>query len=461
MTPEEIARAEKEALLKEIKGIITDATKDSASKPEVDAKIEEKLKSINERIAKLPSDEIDSLKVKLDELAKKNEALENASKKQGEEMVKLKSGQGQNVAPKSLYQIAENAIMKYKDVFLTEKTDTNGSRLSMLDWFNKGNQTSPKFELTDGATALKVAVDMGIDTVAQSNVPLLRLTTLVPGVFGNPLSIYPHVLDYFPQRPCLTSLSMLVSYSYTDGTQVQPEGNASGKSSLLLKTVEFPTFRVSTYISMTDKMLDNLPEALAEISRIAPDKVKSRLDEFVYRTTGDDSTTIKGMFSAAKSTAFVADTYADSVVGANYIDLIEAMVLQCELSEYQPGVLGLNPSDIRIKFNSLKNQLDDSVKDNRVTFTNGKLSSVCGLSVVASPKITANTCFVGAIMDVALLGINKNLTLEIGLNGTDFVEGQKTARIGMDVAFGVGDPLGIIYCSDMTTDLDTIKKIGI
>lgn len=455
MTPEEIAKQEKEALLKEITTIVSDATKENVKASDLEAK----LKSINDRIEKLPNAEIDELKKQVDELARKNEILERASKEQGVEMAKMR-GVTPIIEQKNLYSIAYNAVMKYKDTFLTEKSDTYGTRLSMLDYFKKGNNKSPEFELEDGAYALKVAVDMGINTVAQTNVPLLRLTTLVPGVFGVPLSIYPHVLDYFPQRPCGPTLSMLVTYSYTDGSQVQTEGSSSGKSSLLLKTVEFPTFRISTYISMTDKMLDNLPEALAEISRIAPDKIKSKLDSYVYSTAGDDSTSMKGMFTATKSTAFVASTYSSSVVGANFIDLIEAMVLQCELSDYQPGVLGLNPADIRIKFNSLKNQLDDSVRDNRVVFTNGKLTSVCGLSVVASKSITANTCFVGAINPVALLGINKNLTLEIGLNASDFIENQKTARIGMDVALGVGDPLAVIYCSDMDADLATITKSG-
>jgi hypothetical protein len=449
---------EKEALLAEITGKVTDLITKSMADTANKKDIEKEVASINEKIKALGGDNeiIKQLKEQIDGQKAAIEAMVKASKIQGEELAKMKNGQSLQAQPKSLYGILEDSIMKYKETFLVEKSDTYGSRLSMLDWFKKGNQKSPEFELKDAAYVLKDAVDMGLSTVAQNNVPLLRLTTLAPGVFGNPLSIYPHVLDYFPSRPCGPTLSMLVSYSYTDGSQVQTEGSASGKSSLLLKTVEFPTFRVSTYISMTDKMLDNLPEALSEISRIAPDKIKSKIDSFVYSTAGDDSTSMKGMFAAAKSTAFVPGDYSTSVANANYIDVIEAMIAQVEANDYQAGVVGFNPKDIRLKFNSLKNQLDDSVKDNRLVFTNGKLTGICGLSVVASPKITANTCFVGAVMNVALLGINKNMTLEIGLNGTDFVEGQKTARIGMDLAFGVGDPLAIIYNSDMASSLGTI-----
>lgn len=450
MTQEE---KDKQELLDQIKKEVT-ALVGLKTKEEIEAAV----KSANEKIEKLEGDHklLKELKDTCDKLAKENEQLIAASKAQGEFLAKMQNNTGAPEQPESFYSIAEKAVMKHKERFLVEKTDINGTRLSMLDWFKSGNQRSPEFKLSGAGSIIKAAVDMGINTVAQNNVPLLRLTTLAPGTFGLPLSIYPHVIDYFPSRPISTTLSMLVSYSYEDGSAIVAEGAASAKSSLLMKTVEFPSFRISTYVSMTDKMLDNLPEALSEIARVAPDKIKSKLDSYIYSAAGDDSTSIKGMFAASKSTAFNAAGYAGSVTNANFIDLIEAMVLQCEASDYQPGVLGLNPADIRLKFNSLKNELNDSIRDNRVVFTNGKLTSVCGLNVVASKSIASNTCFVGAVYNVALLGINKDMTMEIGLNGTDFIEGQKTARIGMDVAFGVGDPLGIIYCSDMTADKNTI-----
>ena len=437
-----------------IKSLVSEATKEAVKQSDVDKKVNE----INEKIKGLSSSEVDALKLRVDELAKKNEVLENASKVQGAEMAKIKNDGGGKSEHFDLKSAIKEGILKYKDSFLEEVTDTYGTHLSMLKWFRSGKGKSPEFEIKDGSDIIK-AVDMTTSAIAQSNVSALRLTELLPNVYGLPLAIYPHVLDYFPQRNIARpTMAMLVAYSYSDGADTKTEGSSSTQSSLLFKTVAFPAFAIYTYFTLTDEVLDDLDEALSEINRVAPDKIKSKLDSFVYRTTGDDSSAMKGMFAAAKSTAFVVASYASSVEGANYIDLIEAMISQCEDSDYVADTVGLNPVDIRLYFNSLKDGLDNSIRDNRLVFVGGKLSSVCGLRVVASNKITANTCYVGAINQLALLGVRKNLTLEIGLNGTDFVEGQKTARVGMRVAFGVGDPLGIIYCADMATDKNTIYK---
>jgi hypothetical protein len=451
MTEEEKkAQQEKEALLTEIKGIIADSTKDNIKASDVDTKV----KAINDRIEKLPSVEIDSLKAKVDELIKKNADLEKASKVQGEEMAKMKNNGGE---PKKLTFIesAKQAILKHKDTCLKEITDTNGTRLSMLDYFKAGNKLSPEFEI-------EKAVDMLESNIVQNYVSTVRLTELVPGVYGTPVTIYPHVLDYFPQRNISKpNLAMLVTYSYSDGAGTKTEGSAGTASSFLLKTVNFPAFFIDTYIPLSDETLDDIDEVLSEINRIVPTKINDALDSKIYADAGNDSTDIRGMFvDTYKCTDFVASTYEDTVVGGNYVDLIEAMIASCETNKYTPDTVGFNPTDVRMKFNSLKNSLDDSVRDNRLVFVNGNLVSICGLRVIKSTAITANTCFVGAIQQVALLGVRQNMTMEIGLNGSDFTERQRTARVGLRVAFGVGDPLGIIYCADMATDKDTIVQTG-
>lgn len=446
-------------LIKEIEGkvagLVADATKEGVTK----ADLEKKVADINKQIAdNLTSKEVDELKKRLDEMSKKNEQLEKASREQGAELTKMKNGNTPQTKA-SFKESLKAAILQYKDKCLEEITDVNGTRLSMRKWFEGGNQKSPEFQIKDGSDLItKVAVDMTEANVIQNYAQYLRMTELQPGLVGIPLTIYPSVLDYFPQRNIArSSMAMLVAYSYEDGVGTKTEGSSSSKSSLLFKTVSFPAFAIYTYFSLSDETLDDLDEALSEISRVAPSKVKEAIDGKVYSDAGNDSTDIMGMFvNGSKCTDFTASTYAGSVKNANMIDLIEAMIAACEANNYQPDTVGLNPVDVRLKFNSLKNQLDDSIKDNRLVFVNGKLTSICGLRVVVSAKITADTCFVGKIMDNALLGIRKAMSLEIGLNSTDFVEGQKTVRVGMRVAFGVGDKAGIIYSSQMASDLNTI-----
>jgi hypothetical protein len=445
------AEKEKEALFAEIdtriKSVIADSGKENVKKADVDKEIA----SINELIKGLTDKQIKELKDTVDKQNDLLRKMENASVEQGKEITLLKSGS--TPAHKMTFVDAvKSSILKFKDKCLEEITDTNGTRLSLLKYFQDGNKMTPEF-------VIDKAVDMLESNIVQNYVGQIRLSELATGVYGTPITFYPHVLDYFPQRNISKpNLSMLVTYSYSDGAGTKTEGSAGTASSFLLKTVSFPSFFIDTYIPLSDETLDDLDEVLSEINRIAPSKIKDKLDEKIYADAGNDSTDIRGLFvNTYKCTDFVASTYENSVEGANYVDLIEAMVASCETNKYQPDTVGLNPVDVRSKFNSLKNQLDDSVRDNRLVFVNGNLVSVCGLRVVKSAAITANTCFVGAINSVALLGIRKAMTMEIGLNGSDFTERQKTARIGMRVAFGVGDPLGVIYCSDMATDKETIK----
>lgn len=441
--------------------IVTDATKENVKKEDVDKKVAE----VNKLVTQLRDEAINDLKERVDKMAKENEALTKASKDQGVELTKLKN-QKQSGPVVSFIEATKNAILGHpkKDEYFKEVTDSYGTRTSLLDFFKNGGQRTPEFEIDGGSDIIrnKAAVEMLESNIVQANVSTIRLTDLVPGTYGVPLTLYAHVLDYFPIRNISRpNLAMLVVYSYEDGVDTTAEGAASSKSSFLLKTVSFPAFYVDTHIPLSEETLDDLDEVLSEINRIAPSKVKEKLDEKVYADAGNDSTDIKGMFvNGDKCTDFDTTDYADSIPGANWVDVIECMIAECESNNYVPDTVGFNPTDVRLKFNSLKNQLDDSIRDNRLVFTNGVLVSVCGLTVRRSAKITANSCFVGAIQPVALLGVRKNMALEFGYNSTDFTERQITARIGLRVAFGVGDPLAIQYCADVATALAAIEDTG-
>ena len=443
------------AIETKIKALISDSQKDVYSKKDLDSKVEK----LNKEIAdKLDSEGMKKLNDSVTSILAKQEELSKSLVDQGIALKKIQEGNVMGVRQNFL-QAAKASILKHKDTCLEEITDSNGTRLSLLKYFKSGNKLTPEFEIEDGTSLIsKAAVDMLESNIVQNYVSTIRLSELISGVYGTPLTIYPHVLDYFPQRNInKPNMSMLVTYTYVDGAGTKTEGSAGSKSSFLLKTVSFPAFFIDTYIPLSDETLDDIEEVLSEINRLAPDKIKDSLDSKIYADSGNDTSDIMGMFvNGSKCTDFVPATYENSVVGANDIDTIEAMIASCETNKYMPDTVGLNPTDIRNKFNSLKNALNDSVKDNRVVFVNGNLVSICGLRVIRSTAIAANSCFVGAINKVALLGIRKAMSMEIGLNGTDFTERQKTARIGMRVAFGVGDPLGIIYCSNMSSALETI-----
>lgn len=453
----------KEALLKEVtskvQSVIDDSKKEVYTKKELD----DKLDAINKEIAdKLDNNQIKDLKDSVDKMVKIQEMQSKSLEDQGLVLKELKEN-GNVSTPMNFREALKQAILEKKDILVTEKNDDNGERMSLKDYFTeKGNQQSPVITIKNGLDFIrKVAVDMTQGNIVQSNVSTVRLTELDPMRVGIPLTIYPHVLDVFPnKRISKAYMSLLVVYSYEDGAGTKTEGSAGSKSSFLLKTVEFKAFYINTHFILSDETLDDLEEVLDEMNIVAPDKILDSIDGKILQDGGNGTTDIQGLFVGGTTcTDFTASTYSESVIGANLVDLIAKMKLAVRKLKYIPNFVGLNSTDID-RIQCLKDQLDNSISDRRLVFNvNGDLVKIAGLAVIENDSITANTCVVGAT-NQAMIGIRKDITMEMGYNSTDLTEGQKTAMFKIRVAFGVRDKQAFQYSSDMDGDLTTITKSG-
>jgi hypothetical protein len=376
-----------------------------------------------------------------------------ASKEQGLAMAKLLNKETENSKPKTFADAVKEAILAKKDIFLKEVNDDNGKRLSFKSFFESGHKST-------GVIEVNKAVDMLQSNIVGNYVANLRLTQLDPNRVGIPLIQYPHALDVIPIRPIQKPyMAMLVVGTYTDGSATKTEGSAAGQSSFLLTTQSFTAFNIATYFTLSEETLDDLEEVMAEIGTVAPDKLNAAIDAKIFADAGNGSTDIRGLFvNAATCTDFTAATYGGTVTGANLIDLIDKMKLNIQLANYNPDVVGLNDVDLS-KFRGLKDQLDNSIMDRRVTYNNmGDVVSICGLAVIRNNAITADTCFVGDSKQYQI-GLRKGMSLEIGLNAADFTEFQKTVRLSVRLAFGVRDKAAFQYSAAMATDVNTLATV--
>jgi HK97 family phage major capsid protein len=246
------------------------------------------------------------------------------------------------------------------------------------------------------------------------------------------------------------TMSLLVAYEYENGVATKTEGAASVKSSFKFKTVEFKAFVIATHFVLSEETLDDLDEALDEISIVAPDKIQDSIDSKVLGSSGDDSTDIAGILTSTKRTAYATALGAGTIDNATIIDVIADAKLQCENNKYRPTHVYLNPTDVA-KVGAAKNTLGDSKGDRRVVFNSlGEPVSVCGLVILRSNAIASNACIVFDIK-APWIGRRKELTMEISnANGTDFVENQKTVKFSVRLAFGVRDKAAIIYVSSIS-----------
>jgi uncharacterized coiled-coil protein SlyX len=433
---------------KRINTIVENQTKENVKKSDVD----KDLKEINKMITELSDKQIKELSETVANQAKTITDLTNASKEQGIELAKMKN-KPEAPVKMSFREAVKESIMEYKDKILTNVSDTYGERLSMKGYFTGGNRQSPTF-------TIKAAVDMLQSNISGNYVNNIRLTELDPMRVSVPVAIYAHVLEgIFPSKQLNKPfMSFLVVGTYWDGSGTKTEGSASGKSSFLLTTVEFKAFNVSTHFILSDETLDDIEEALDEIAIVAPDKIHESIDSKVFADSGDNSTDIRGLLVGGTTcTDFVAATYADTVKGANIIDLISKAKLSIEKSKYRPNMVVMNGTDIE-SFQGLKDALDNSVLDRRVAWgPMGVPVAVCGMRIVQNDSLTANTMLVLDNTKV-MLGVRKAMTMEIGLNSTDFTEGQKTVRIGMRLAVGVRDKAALSYVTAIGNDIDTINK---
>ena len=452
----------KEAFLKEVQGVITDSTKELASQKElkdfndrVDA-INTTLKELNEKDDNHA--EVEALKNSVEEMTKSSKITADAVKLLGEE-VKAMNESGskkEEKKTKSFRDALEDAFMAKKDVLLKEKDDDYGKRLSLKDYFDS-NEGTPNINIK--------AVDMLESNIVQSEVADIRLTQLDPNMVGIPLAIYQHPFDWIPSRNIARPyMSIMVAYDYSDGAGTKTEGSAPSKSSFLLKTVQFPSFVIATYGTLSDETMDDLPEVLDEIATVFPSKIKDNVDGQLLGTSGDDSSALGGLFSNSvspvKHTDFDTSTYENTVAaGGNMVDLIGTMVLQVETAKYRPNVVFMNPADVK-KLTEQRDANDNSISDRRVKYDAiGRATYVGGLRIITTTSITADTMSV-LDMNQIVIGKRRDMNMKIGYNGTDFTEGQQTVRIDVRLAFACRDKAAVCYSDSIAADIVIIVNAG-
>lgn len=439
-----------EALKAEFKTLVDAATTDSYKKDELDKKFAdfaEKANAIPEELKGIT--------------AKEFKEIADACRKQGEEIAAMKE-RGANAPDQKAMGLGDFVKKALIEKGMTVKNEDaskeNGSEVLMI----KGLKDAQKGKFL-GSMDFKVAIDMTtpLAMVPGTNVNIGYLTTYGMKLVQLNISQDTRAMDVFPVIPITGKyFGVLVEYTETDGTATTAEDTAAGKSSFLFKTVEYKVFKINTYYHVSEEMLEDVDQLTAKINRVGRDRILSKIDTKIFATTGDNSTDIRGLYATAGTThtAFVAGTYAASVKEANYISLIEKMMLQANATDDEVNAVVMNPNQISA-IENLKDADGNSLLDRSVVFDQlGRLVSIKGLMVVKNKKQTTNTCAV-FWSEAAEIGLRRDMNMIIGLDSDDLTTGMRTIVISARVAFGTGKPSAVIYSSDMDTDVATITLV--
>lgn len=316
----------------------------------------------------------------------------------------------------------------------------------------------------DEKVRVKVAVDMNttntttnVDTGYQTNYGMMA-QELVMSTDVEMLDVFGHM----PLAQIERYMAKVVEYTETDGTGLKAETAAAGDSSFLIKSEDFKVFDYGVKFRVHRNMLKTWAGLQNRIQTIGIDRLRSKISQFVIDASaaGDGTSTPYGLLSTGKYTAYDVALRAGEVKSANIVDVIKNAVLQGELAGMTINAVILNPVDVA-NLESLKDNDNNSVRYAGLSVdATGKLAYIYGLRVIKSKKVTANTAIFINNVKAAEFGDKFNLEVMMGYDKTeDFSKGIVTIQLETELAFGLGDPLAIIYCSDIAAAANVLTKI--
>jgi HK97 family phage major capsid protein len=420
-----------EEQIKALQATIEDKLKNAASKAELET-IKSEMKAEIEKI---------TVGVSVDELkAAQNDFNEKLKAQWVEVEARLKSAEP---APRPL-SFGEKLKQAFKDAGMIE---------SSVDEFGRTVE-SVKFDRKDGYARVKAAFDMNtagttasVDKGYQTNYGMVKEEL--------PLSTDMHLIDVFPHMPLAPierHFAKLVEYEETDGTGLKTETTAAGDSSFKIKTVDFKVFDYGVKFRVHRNLLRTWVGLQNRIQTIGMDRLKSKFSTFILGSAGDNSATPYGILNAGYYTAYDTTLRANEVKKANIVDVIANAILQADIAEKSVNAIMLNPVDVA-ELKSLKDANDNRISQaGLVVDERGNLSYIHGLQIIKTKKITANTAILVNTVESVEIGDKFNMEVLIGYDKTeDFSKGILTIQIESEFAIGIGDPLTIIYISDITT----------
>ena len=136
--------------------------------------------------------------------------------------------------------------------------------------------------------------------------------------------------------------------------------------------------------------------------------------------TGD---TLKGLKTYA--TTFAAGALALAVDNANEFDVLTALALQVEVANGIPTAVFIHPSTIA-KMKTLKSTTNEPLYKEYTDFLGDMV--INGMKVIPTTAVTAGE-FIGGDTTVANVLFRDAVTVQIGLDGNDFINNKKTILV--------------------------------
>jgi len=307
-----------------------------------------------------------------------------------------------------------------------KRSNLNFSRKqSFQDVIRKGlveNKNSRDFEIKAG--------ELFISEFTGTPVP----PQVVPDIKNEP---FPNDLRLFLPQSSTTSDSVTVNRAVYNSNAAAntSEGAAYPTSTNTLTAVNVSMKKFAHRFQVSDEFVDDLSGA----SQFITNQISSGLIE---KLNADIVTDIK-----ANDTAFAAGNFANAIESANELDVLGVGINQLKLSDYNPSLILLNPDDLT-KIMLLKATTNEYLNSIRNQMVNNQLM---GVNYAVSSSITAGEYHIIDAQRYGAFYNRQQVTIQVGYDGNDFSEGQRTMRCsqrGALVVFDTGAAVSGTFSTD-------------
>jgi hypothetical protein len=392
---------------------------------EMKAALKEELDAFKNTLGFITADEMktqmSALEDKLKMLDMKTEfaELKTSVEKQGLEMLKLKTPQGEKTTIKEI-------LVKEHPAILQKITDGGSHKFTV-------NKTTIGLS---SITSDPVGMFLSDWAVIQS-----QKNAIAPSLNKFVLTADDHGVIYWTDMTTRTS-----------GAAARSDGSAAGEAVYAWTGYSETVDNISAMVPVHREALKHISQLENEIKMLLTDDIRVALDGYCYTGTGT-APQIGGIYT--RSTAFDVAVFIAAggfqPKDANLRDLILSMAAQImKASKYNVDKVWLNPYDA-LQLKSYKSDLGIYLP----LMVNGKIETI---EVIEANSVTANTLVLGDSTKARLYDTG-NVEIEVGYNLTgDFSKRILTVLANMECSLLIrnAEVDAFLKCTDITTAIQTL-----
>jgi HK97 family phage major capsid protein len=412
-------KAEMEKAQKELDTKIENAMKNNASKEEVKTLIADAIKEANE-VAKAAYDKI---------LKEQGEAIADLK-------LKLKS-HGSNGKPLTFAKSLQLAFEEKMDV--------------LKEIIKSGKQDKPFIISVE-----KAAIDMGEDNTIGSGATQYTMTQNT-GIISPIRRRLEKYLGHVSVGSIQNARALWIEETDAQGNPIFI-GEADAKIKLSSKWIEQSASvrKIGVYGKVTTEIMDDLPQLISYIKNSLMKRLSVKTEDQLV--SGDNvGDNLNGAENLA--TAFTAGALAATVERANEFDVLTAIALQVEVANGIPTAILIHPSTWA-KMKTLKDEVGQPIWKQYVDPIS-KSVVFEGMEIVTTTAVDAGD-FVGGDMSILNVLFRDQITIQIGLDGTDFTSNLKTILVeNRLVQFASANDRPCLVTGDFATAMTALELVPV